>query len=148
MFAPKNILVPTDFSKYSHAALDTAMDIAAQHKAKVHIIHVVTEHIKRCTATYCLDAKLVKELEKQSFKGASDRLMKEVGTIAKKKGVKISVDVKNGVPQDIILSEQKAKNIDLIVIATHGQTGILKNLIGSVAEKVVKGAKCSVMVIK
>ena len=136
------------FTTYKSLSPVRTTQTTAQHKAKVHIIHVVTEHIKRCTATYCLDAKLVKELEKQSFKGASDRLMKEVGTIAKKKGVKISVDVKNGVPQDIILSEQKAKNIDLIVIATHGQTGILKNLIGSVAEKVVKGAKCSVMVIK
>jgi universal stress protein A len=148
MFAPKNILVPTDFSKYSDEALDKAADIAAQYNAKIYLLHVVTEHIKQCVATYCLDVQLVKQLEKQSLQGAKDKLKKEADSIAKKKGVKISVDIKNGVPHDVILSEQKVKKIDLIVLASHGQTGILKQLIGSVADKVIRGAKCPVFIVK
>jgi len=148
MFAPKNILVPTDFSKYSDVALDKAVDIATQYKAKIYLLHVITEHIRRCMADYCLDLQLVKQLEKQSIKGAKDKLKTAADAIAKEKGVAISIVIKEGVPQEVILSEQKAKKIDLIVIASHGKTGILKHLIGSVADKVVKGSKCPVIVVK
>ncbi|MCK9363071.1 MAG: universal stress protein [Syntrophales bacterium] len=148
MFAPKNILVPTDFSKYSSAALDKAVDIATQYKANIYLLHVITEQIKRCMANYCLDLQLVKQLEKQSIKGAKDKLKREADTIAKERGVEISIVVREGVPQEVILNEQKAKKIDLIVIASHGETGILKNLMGSVADKVVKGSKCPVIVVK
>jgi len=148
MFAPKNILVPTDFSKYSDVALDKAADIAIQYKAKIYLLHVITEHTQRCMADYCLDVQLVKQLEKQSIKGAKDKLKKEADTIAKEKGVEISIVIREGVPQEVILNEQKAKKIDLIVIASHGKTGILKHLIGSVADKVVKGSKCPVIVVK
>lgn len=148
MFAPKNILVPTDFSKYSDVALDKAVDIATQYKAKIYLLHVITEHIRRCVADYCLDLQLVKQLEKQSIKGAKDKLKTVADAIAKEKGVAISIVIKEGVPQEVILSEQKAKKIDLIVIASHGKTGILKHLIGSVADKVVKGSKCPVIVVK
>ncbi len=148
MFAPKNILVPTDFSKYSDAALQKAVDIANQYKAKIYLLHVVTEHVQQCALDYCLSAQLVDQLEKDSIKGAKGKLKKETDAIAKKKGVTMSFDIKSGVPQAIILSEQKAKKIDLIVIASHGKTGILKQMIGSVADMVVKGAKCPVMVVK
>jgi len=148
MFAPKNILVPTDFSKYSDVALDKAVDIATQYKAKIYLLHVITEHIRRCMADYCLDLQLVKQLEKQSIMGAKDKLKTAADAIAKEKGVEIAIVIKEGVPQEVILSEQKAKKIDLIVIASHGKTGILKHLIGSVADKVVKGSKCPVIVVK
>lgn len=148
MFAPKNILVPIDFSKYADVALDKAVDIATQYKAKIHLLHVVTEHIQRCMKDYCLDIQLVKQLEKQSIKGAEDKLKKAADAVAKNRKVIISIDVKNGVPQDVILSEQKAKKIDLIVIASHGKTGILKHLMGSVTDKVVKASKCPVLVVK
>jgi nucleotide-binding universal stress UspA family protein len=148
MFAPKNILVPTDFSKHSDAALDNAVDIAAKYKAKIYLLHVITQHIKRCVADYCLDLQLVKELEKQSSKGANDKLQEKVDTVTKERDVEISIVAREGVPQDVILGEQKAKKIDLIVIASHGQTGILRNLMGSVADKVVKGSKCPVLVVK
>lgn len=148
MFAPKNILVPTDFSTYSDAALEKAADIAVQHKAKILLIHVIEGHVKRCTADYCLDPELVKALEKQSVKGAKEKLQEKADAVAKAKGVKIAVVVKEGQPQEVILAEQKAKKIDLIVLASHGKTGILKQLIGGVADKIIKGAKCPVIVVK
>lgn len=66
----------------------------------------------------------------------------------KSKKVKVLFDIKKGMPAETILREEKAKKIDLIVIASHGKSGILKQLIGSVADKVVKGAKCPVVVVK
>jgi nucleotide-binding universal stress UspA family protein len=148
MFAPKNILVPTDFSKYADAALKKAVDIAIQHDTNIYLLHVIDEQIKQCAVDYCLSYEVVKQLEKESVKASTDKLQKEAAAIIKEKKIKVIFDVKNGVPSEVILSEQKAKKIDLIVIASHGKTGLLKQLMGSVADKVVKGAKCPVIVIK
>jgi nucleotide-binding universal stress UspA family protein len=148
MFAPKNILVPTDFSKFADAALKKAVDIATQFDTKIYLLHVIDEQIQQCAVDYCLSHELVKQLEKESVKASRDKLQKEAEAIIKAKKVKVIFDVKNGVPSEVILSEQKAKKIDLIVIASHGKTGILKQLMGSVADKVVKGSKCPVMVVK
>jgi nucleotide-binding universal stress UspA family protein len=148
MFAPKNILVPTDFSKFADAALKTAVDLATQYDTKIYLLHVIDEQIKQCAVDYCLSYEVVKQLEKESVKASTDKLQKEAAAIIKEKKIKVIFDVKNGVPSEVILSEQKAKKIDLIVIASHGKTGILKQLMGSVADKVVKGSKCPVMVVK
>jgi nucleotide-binding universal stress UspA family protein len=148
MFAPKNILVPTDFSKYADAALKKAVDIAAQHDTKIYLLHVIDEQIRQCAADYCLSYEVVQKLEKDSQKAAKEKLKQEADAIVKSKKIQVVFDVKNGVPSEVILSEQKAKKIDLIVIASHGKTGILKQLMGSVADRVIKGAKCPVIVVK
>jgi nucleotide-binding universal stress UspA family protein len=148
MFAPKAILVPTDFSKYADAALKKAVDIAAQHDTKIYLLHVIDEQIHQCAVDYCLSYEVVKQLEKESVKASKDKLKKEAEAIIKAKKIKVAFDIKNGVPSEVILSEQKAKKIDLIVMASHGKTGLLKQLMGSVADKVVKGSKCPVLVVK
>jgi nucleotide-binding universal stress UspA family protein len=148
MFAPKNILVPTDFSKYADAALKKAVDIATEHDTKIYLLHVVDEQIQQCVVDYCLSYEVVEKLQKESLKAAKEKLKKEAEAIVKSKKIQVVFDVKNGVPSQVILSEQKAKKIDLIVIASHGKTGILQQLLGSVADKVVKGSKCPVMVVK
>jgi len=62
-------------------------------------------------------------------------LKKEAEAIIKTKKINVIFDVKNGVPSEVILSEQKAKKIDLIVIASHGKTGILKQLMAALQIK-------------
>jgi len=148
MFAPKKILVPTDFSKYADAALEKAVDIASRSDTPIYLLHVIDEQIQQCAVDYCLSGELVKRFEKESVRSSRDRLKKEAEAIIKMKKVKVIFDVKKGVPSEAILSEQKTKKIDLIVIASHGKTGILKHLMGSVADKVVKGSKCPVLVVK
>jgi nucleotide-binding universal stress UspA family protein len=56
--------------------------------------------------------------------------------------------VKKGTPYEEILKDQMEKNIDLIVIASHGTTGLLNYFMGSVADKVTKGAKCPVLLLR
>jgi universal stress protein A len=148
MLTPKNILVPTDFSKFADAALKKAVEIATPSETKIYLLHVIDEHIQQCAVDYCLSQELVKQLERDSVKASRDKLKKEAKEIVKAKKVDVIFDVKKGVPAEVILGEQKEKKIDLIVIASHGKTGILKQLMGSVAEKVVKGSKCPVMVVK
>jgi len=148
MFEPKNILVPTDFSTYSDAALKQAVELAVQFKSKIYLLHVIDVAIQQCAADYCLSNDLVGQLEEQSIKGATKKLEKESGNIIGANKLDVVFDVQQGNPSEMILKEQADKKIDLIVIASHGKTGILKNLIGGVADKVVKGAKCQVMVVR
>jgi nucleotide-binding universal stress UspA family protein len=146
MFAPKNILVPTDFSSSSDKALKRAVDIALQHKSKIYILHVVDE-IMQCAVDYCLDISVVKQVEKQSLKFAGEKLRKMVKTLALPKGMQIAVDIKVGDTYETILKEQQNKRIDLIVIGSRGKKGLIHHL-GSIADKVMRGAKCPVLLVK
>jgi nucleotide-binding universal stress UspA family protein len=148
MFAPKNILVPTDFSKHSDAALKKAIDIAERYQAKVNLLHVIDKQIQQCAADYCLSYEVMEALKKDTVKEARSKLEKEAAGIAGKGKIKIDFDIKTGVPYEVILSEQKGLDADLIVISSHGRTGLLKQLMGGVADKVIKGAKCPVVVVK
>ena len=149
MFAPKSILVPTDFSPYSDNALGHAIDIAKQYHAKVHLLHVIDEYIQQCVGEYCLSNKTIEELEQVSVANAVDKLQKQRDRIAASSSdAEIAISVRQGVPYEEILHEQEEKAMDLIVLSSHGRTGILRILIGSVAEKVLRGAKCPVMLVR
>ena len=149
MFAPKRILVPTDFSPYADNALRTAVDIARQYQATVFLLHVIDERIQQCAADYCLSDTVIKEIDQESMAVSTDKLRQQItrvmGPVADRE---ISPHVTRGVPYDEILREQTEKKIDLIVIASHGRTGILRILIGSVAEKIMRGAKCPVLLVR
>ncbi len=148
MFAPKNILVPTDFSEYSDKALKQAVEIASTFKSKVYLLHVVDDGIQQCAGDYCLKYEVLEALKLEIQKASEEKLKKEANVIGKSSQVDIVFDVRTGHPYEEILQEQEDKKIDLIVIASHGKTGLLKHLIGSVAEKVLRGAKCPVLLVK
>lgn len=149
MFDPKNILVPTDFSSYSDMALKQAIDIAKEHKSRIYLLHVIDDGFRQCTVDYCLDEGTVEKVISDSMVNAKDKLEKEAKKITEgNSGVEIIIDAKRGVPYEEIIKEQENKGIDLIVIASHGKTGILKNLMGSVADKVMKRAKSPVLLIR
>ena len=149
MFAPKRILVPTDFSNYADNALRQAVDIAKQYHAKIFLLHVIGDHIRQCIEDYCLSNAVVNEIERDSLMASIDKLKKEINRLSDDfSDIEISSYVKRGVPSEEVLREQEEKDIDLIVMASHGRTGISRILIGSVAEKVMRGAKCPVMLIR
>ncbi|HEY3277394.1 MAG TPA: universal stress protein [Syntrophorhabdaceae bacterium] len=148
MFKPQRILVPTDFSEFSDKALAQALDIANQYDAGVHVLHVIHEEMHRCAADYCIPEDQMEKYKDQLLQGAAEDLRKQVAKFPEAVGVEISLDVKKGIPYEAILEEQKEKEIDLIVIASLGKTGIMKYLMGSVAQNVIKGAHCAVLVIR
>jgi nucleotide-binding universal stress UspA family protein len=155
MFAPKNILVPTDFSKYADKALKQSIDIAKKYKAKIYLLHVIDDGFQQCSVDYCLEESTVRGVYADSIKMAKEKLAKEVKRIVSDhKDIEIVSNTIRGIPYAEILKAQKEKKIDLIVIASHGKTSLLKKIgimigiMGSVADKVVKGAKCAVIVIK
>ena len=149
MFAPKKILVPTDFSVYADNALKQAIDIANQNKSTIYLFHVIDDGFQQCAVDYCLNEGDVQRIYKDSIKNAMDKLQQEAKKISdNQSGIEIVFDTVRGIPYEEILKEQEAKGIDLIVIASHGKTGILKNLLGGVVDKVMKRAKCQVLLVR
>ena len=150
MFKLKRILVPTDFSPYSDAAVEMAVELAAQHNAKVTLLHVIEENIRQCAidyyVDYCLSDDFVTQFEDEVVKAATDRLQKQVRALKDAKKADISFEVGKGLPAEVILDEQAKTGFDLIVIGSHGRTGSAKYPLGSVADKVVRTAKCPVLV--
>lgn len=147
MFTPKAILVPTDFSEFSDRAVRQAVDIAEQHNAKVYLLHVV-DKLQQCAIDYCIPLETMMKVQSDSEKEAAKKMQQEADKILKTKKIDLVFDVKSGTPYEEILKEQQERTADLIVIASHGRTGILKNLIGSVAERVMREAKCPVLLVR
>jgi universal stress protein A len=148
MFTPKRILVPTDFSSFSDKALKRAVEIAEEKGSTIYLLHVIDQQVQQCAADYCIDATIVKQVEREAIKTSRELLAKQATSVTAGKKVEVVYDVQMGYPSEVIVAEQKKKKIDLIVIASHGKTGLKKLLIGSVAERVIRGAKCSVIVVK
>lgn len=148
MFAPKKILVPTDFSKFSDSALQQALAMAIPQKTTIYLLHVI-DVIRQCAIDYCLDKPTVDALEKKSVKAAQAMMEEQIKRVAKSDKVKIIADIKSGGSSyEEILHEQKAKKVDLIVIACRGQAAALRHLIGGVAEKVARHATCPVYLVR
>ena len=147
MFSPKNILVPTDFSEHSDKALQQAIDIAKQFKSKIYLLHVIGIIIQ-CTVDYCLPPQTVDQVENESVSSAKKMITEQLAKFPDSKSIEIIADIRKGTPYEEILRDQQDKKIDLIVIASHGKTGLLSHLIGSVAEKVVRNVKCPVLLVR
>ena len=148
MFEPKKILVPTDFSASSDKAIQEALDIAEKYHSKVYVLHVVDKGVQQCAADYCLPNEVFEQFEHESVNASTQKMQQEISRLNKPDAVEITYDVKKGVPYDEILNEQQQNDIDLIVMASHGRTGLSRFMLGSVADKVLKKASTQVLLVK
>ncbi|MCX6650961.1 MAG: universal stress protein [Methanomassiliicoccales archaeon] len=141
MFPYKKILIPTDGSKNSNKALEHGLQIAKLSNAEVTALSVI-DISKPSSRVQSMTSMPLGNPEAD----VADAAVKEATEMAKAMGIKITPEVKMGSPAfDIIAMSDK---FDLIVMGTQGRTGLPHLLIGSVAEKVVREAKCPVLVIK
>ncbi|MCK9227934.1 MAG: universal stress protein [Syntrophorhabdaceae bacterium] len=147
MFLPKKILVPTDFSEFSDKALRQAYDLAKQHSAKIYFLHVIGV-TQTCAIDYCFDDQTINAIDKKATESSENAMQEQIKRVVPSPDVEIESYVVKGHPYEQILKEQEAKKIDLIVISTHGRTGLVGHLMGSVSEKVARHAKCPVMLVK
>ncbi len=145
MIKIKNILLPTDFSKTSFAASEYAVNLALQYGAKIHLLHVL-EKTPPILTIRTLDLSREKILESIES-DAKAQLEKAIEKIKKHGNVEIIPVIRKGLDYEEIINYSKEKKIDVIVIATHGRTGLLHTLLGSVAEKVIRFSKTPVLVI-
>lgn len=141
----KKILFPTDFSDNSNYAFDYALDLAKKFGARLYILHVIHELIDT-TGFYVPNISL-DQLQTDLVKGAEemmDRFIKEkMGDFKEYETMNII-----GLPHIEVMNVAKDKGIDMIVMGTHGRTGIDRVLFGSTAEKVVKKAPCPVLTVR
>lgn len=147
MFAPKRILVPTDFSDDSDEALKQALELARQYNSKVYLLHVV-EPVTQCAGDYCLDTANLKEIEASDIKHSENMMQRELDKYRGIQGVEIINDIREGNPVDEIIKEQEERRVDLIVIPSHGKTNFLKRLMGSISERIMEEAKSDVLLVK
>lgn len=139
------ILFPTDFSQGARAAMDHAVSLARDYEAKLVLLYVIQDiSIAEWYIPSSLSvADLVEDMQKSAWK-EMDRWAAEVSGQARD----VEKMVVRGVPFVEIVRTAKEKNADLIVIGTHGRTGIDHMLFGSTAEKVVRKAPCPVLTVR
>ena len=144
MKAIKKILVPTDFSELSLASIDFAKSLATTYGASICLMHVVDEapvlayHTIDLTTEYRMDDAL-KGAEHELRRFAVDLLGDSAGT---------EIIARRGNPYYEIVKLAEEGTFDLIVMATHGRTGFVHVVMGSVTEKVVQHSGIPVLTVK
>lgn len=143
----KQILVPVDFSDVSLEALDYAVELAKGFKAAVAAVFVVEPLYYAAPPTAYGSATQVAMLLDDQRKLGREELAKLAAKM-KKRGVELRTILQEGTPYDRIADTAKRIKADLILMATHGRTGLTHLLMGSVTEKVVRSAPCPVLTLR
>ena len=141
----KKILVPCDFSKTAINAFRFALDIASQSKGTVYLLHVIelpVIHDPVIMPVVTFEQDLLKDLREKATK-EFDKLISKYD-----QGVKVSKNVEFGSPARMINDFANKNSVDLVVMGSHGATGLREIFVGSNAEKVVRNSSIPVLVTK
>jgi nucleotide-binding universal stress UspA family protein len=140
----QHFLVPIDFSPYAEHALDYAIALAQKLQARVIFLHVIQPPLVVGTD---MDAwpspAFIEELETAIMSDMEGYLARVTSA-----GLEGEITVVHGVPFQEILDTAKKRQVDLIIMGTHGRTGLPHVFLGSVTEKVVRLAPCPVLVAR
>lgn len=137
-------LVPIDFSQSADQALDYAIALAGKlqaHLTLLHVIHAMPLGVTDMGAA--LPYSYLQDLEAEITQSMQDYLKR-----VQDAGLEGEIAIVHGVPFDEIVQMAKAKNVNLIIMGSHGRTGLGRLFLGSVAEKVVRLAPCPVLVTR
>jgi len=148
------ILAPTDFSNFSGFALEWAAYFAQCMKADLVFLHVIPEEEGKIVEEVIGEgavAQIPKGIRENVVKDRQKKLKDQYDMVVPrdiKSVLRVEEITRIGVPFLEIINVAKEKEVDLIVMGTHGRTGLAHVLIGSVAEKVVHHAHCPVLTVK
>jgi universal stress protein A len=140
----RHILVPTDFSDGSNEAFETALDMARDTGARMTVFHV--HHVP--TAVFPdvilpITPEMVRDVEH-----SADVVLEQLCARARAAGIVADHKTSFGTTHVEICEAAEKDDVDLIVIGTHGRSGLAHTLLGSVAEKVVRKAPCPVLTVR
>jgi nucleotide-binding universal stress UspA family protein len=152
MIRLKTILFPTDFSPATDSARDYALEFARQFDAELHLLHVMEDLAARLP-------EFGMGLAFPAFVADSNNRVRdyELAAIAQLSAISPDGDdklrravivVKQGRTHEQVITYAKSHDIDLIVMGTHGRSGLAHVLLGSVAERVVQHAPCPVLTVR
>ena len=146
MLRIRRILHATDFSGASKRALNTAVDFARHHKAELLLVHVLVPNVAY-PADSMADPVFYVEIEKTTRRQAAAHLEKLVKQTQKAR-LKVKGLLLRGTAHEQIVRAARNRRADLIVIGTHGRTGLKRLLMGSVAGRVVSEATAPVLIVR
>jgi nucleotide-binding universal stress UspA family protein len=140
----RRILVPCDFSEYAEKALTWALELAERWRSRVLLLHVIPRpsYPPMLMGSYFDVAQF-----EASLQAEAEARAKEIVARAGNKAVQIETQVIIGEPFSDICRMAEDEKVDLIVMGSHGRTGLRHVLLGSVAERVVRHAPCPVLVV-
>lgn len=139
----KRLLVPLDFSDHSRKALDYAVKFAEQFGAELTIVHVVTPVIYAEGMVLPAAMENIDQLTREEAAKSLDKLRAGIDP-----RIEVTTEIRIGTPYAEVLEAAKESETDLLVITTHGYTGLKHFLMGSTAEKLVRHAPCPVMIVR
>lgn len=142
----KKILVPIDFSEAGKPALNYAKSLAQVTGASIHLVHVM-ERIYQASPTYVTGELTYVQLDTARMREVITRKIGalQVGVF---RGFKTTFEIREGVTHYEIVDAIKPAKADLVVMATHGYTGLRHVLLGSTTERVIRHAPCPVLVVR
>lgn len=147
----KSILVPTDFSELADNAVDIAVDIAKNTNTTIHLLHSVEIlHVWSEVSNYIsIDASSQDGYSYMHI--VTDKAMEKLNEMKKvieKEGVECVAAVENGKPYESVLEYIQNNDISLVLLGTKGASGVAEVVIGSNAQKIIRGANCPVLTMK
>lgn len=142
--AAQRFLVPIDFSDYASHALDYAISLASKLGARLTLLHVIQSlPMGGADMGVTLPYTYIQDMEAEITSSLQTYLQRVTAA-----GLEGEIAVVHGVPFNEIIAAAKTQQVDLIIMGTHGRTGLQHVLLGSVAEKVVRLAPCPVLVAR
>ena len=142
----RRVLHPSDFSSASRGAFTKAVDLARDNKAELILLHVRSLAVPMIGDGY-ISPQTYEDFERAS-RASADKQMKKLVAEAKKRGVRARGLVGEGVAHEQIVRAARGQKADMIVMGTHGRTGMSKLFLGSVAGRVVSAAPCPVLTVR
>ena len=142
----RRILHPSDFSRASGAAFAKAVDMAKTNRAELLLAHVLAPVVLMAGDGY-ISPTVYEEIEASARAGAQKQLDRLAAKV-KKAGVRTRTLLMDGAAHEQITRAARSKRADLVVIGTHGRTGLAKFFLGSVAGRVVSTASCPVLTVR
>ncbi|ASQ90679.1 universal stress protein UspA [Prosthecochloris sp. GSB1] len=142
MIKIRKILCPLDFSDASHKAVRYAREFAKGMGAGLFLLNVVEPR------PMAVDMSLSYVPLEEDLEKAAREDLEEVAMAERQQGVEVEADVVIGTPSEVILERAEELDVNLIILGSHGKTGLSRLLMGSVAESVVRKARCPVLIVK
>ena len=144
----RRILYATDFSKASARALDEAIRLAKQNHAELLVVHVIEPAGQYAAGEDFAGAELYMKMEEAAEQDAQRSMQKLMRKLKQARVDAKSLLLKGLAAHEQIVKAAKSRKANMIVIGTHGRTGLSKLVMGSVAGKVVSLASCPVVVVR
>ena len=140
----QQILVPLDFSSHSAVALESAIELAKQFDARIHLIHSYPQYVGT-VSPYGVAAP--ESFDRECREAAVSEMNKWAGKVKAAK-IPVEITVTPSAPVDAITKTVDEIDADLVVMGSRGLTGLKHVLLGSVAERTLRLCSCPVLVVK